>query len=90
MDYEKIIKVMQQLTFTTFLILCVAVTSYAITRLYVDGRADWDKVQINSQKIDKLDDDIQRLVDRLNKLIEIELGKIGTPRSPMLPPLLAK
>lgn len=84
LNFEKVIKLVQQISFTTFLILCVAVMAYAVTRLYTDSRNDWDKVQLNSQKLELLDRDITLLIARINKLIDLLAGQ-SDPKLPALP-----
>lgn len=69
MTYEKLIKIVQQITFTTFLILCVAVMAYAIFRMYIDSRMDWERLSMFTDQIEQLDNDIERLIERVDRLV---------------------
>lgn len=70
LDYERLLKLIQGLSFTTFLILLVVAMSYAVTHLYTDSRSDWNQVQANTQNINQMSDKVDELIGRIDKLVD--------------------
>lgn len=87
LDYEKLLKLIQGLSFTTFLILLVIAMSYAVMHLYTDNRSDWNQVQINTQNIAQMSDKVDALVNKIDKLID---GLNACLRSPTAIPRVQK
>jgi len=90
MDYEKVVKIAQSLSFTTFLILCLVVMSYGMVRLYTDIRVDATQVQVSLQSMSKLDQDVGALVQRVDRLVAVcyprsSAGLPGGLISPVIP-----
>jgi len=77
MDYDKIVKVAQNLSFTTFLILCLAIMSYGMVRLYNDIRVDATQVQSSLQSVTRLNQDVEALVRRVDRLVEVCYPRSG-------------
>lgn len=77
------LKLIDSLSFTSFLILCVGVLAYALYRLYLYGRTDWSQIQQNTQDISQLNQNVVALVAKMDQLItEIHLAShIPTPPS---------
>jgi len=77
MDYEKVVKIAQSLSFTTFLILCLVVMSYGMVRLYTDIRVDTVQVQMSLQSVSRLDQDVGALVQRVDRLVAVCYPRSG-------------
>lgn len=77
MDYERIVKLAQNISFTTFLILCLAIMSYGIVRLYTDSRSELTQVQTGLQSVNQLDSDVETLVRKVDRLIEVCYPRSG-------------
>ena len=69
MDLDQWIKLTENLSFTSFLILCVGVLAYALYRLYLYGRIDWTQVQQNTQDIAQLNQTVVTLIAKIDQLI---------------------
>lgn len=69
MEYERWIKMAQNLSFTTFLIVCVGIMSYGIVELYSDNRAGYERVEASVKTIEQLNVNFDRLIERLDRLL---------------------
>ncbi|MHB8627014.1 MAG: hypothetical protein ACYDBJ_06090 [Aggregatilineales bacterium] len=71
MDFnlDQWLKLTENLSFTSFLILCVGVLAYALYRLYLYSRTDWNQIQQNTQDIAQLNQTVATLVAKIDQLI---------------------
>ena len=69
LDLEQWLKISQNLSFTSFLLLCVGVLAYALYRLYLYSRVDWSQVQQNATAIIQMNQNIAQLITKIDQLI---------------------
>ena len=68
-DPQEWLKIAQNLSFTSFLLLCVGVLTYALYRLYLYNRIDWIQVQQNANAIAQMNQNIGQLIAKIDQLI---------------------
>lgn len=64
-DFTQLVKLAQGLSFKTFLIVCVAVLSYAVVHLYQDNQAAWAQVQANTNSAAQVSQKVEVLVTHI-------------------------
>jgi len=68
-DPQEWLKIAQNLSFTSFLLLCVGVLAYALYRLYLYSRTDWAQVQQNADTVAQMNQNIAQLITKIDQLI---------------------